>query len=140
MTLLHWTLLVPLLTALLGALPVPRWVKEANLVGGLAATLALSIVTARDFLAGSVPSAFGEALRVDGLSALVLVLSAFAGLMSGLYSVGYLRRNEEKRLVARPNETSRLVPPWRRREFDALVPLYVFAMLLVSMSNNLGVL
>ncbi len=30
--------------------------------------------------------------------------------------------------------------PWRRREFDALVPLYVFAMLLVSVSNNLGIL
>ncbi len=32
------------------------------------------------------------------------------------------------------------MPRWRRREFDALVPLYVFAMLLVSVSNNLGIL
>lgn len=130
MALLLWTLLVPLVTALLGALPVPRWLKEANLVGGLAVTLALSIATARDFLAGAVPSAFGDALRVDGLSALVLVLSALVGLLSAAYSVGYLRRNEARGLVT----------PWRRREFDALVPLYVFAMLLVSVSNNLGVM
>jgi hydrogenase-4 component F len=129
-TLLLWTLLVPVATALLGVLPLPRWLKEANLVGGLAITLALSIATAADFLGGLSPSAFGDALRVDGLSALVLVLSALTGLLSGAYSVGYLRRNEARGLVS----------PWRRREFDALVPLYVFAMLLVSVSNNLGIL
>jgi hydrogenase-4 component F len=130
MTLLLWTLLVPVVTGLLGVLPVPRWVKEANLVGGLAITLALSIAVAGQFLGGSIPSAFDDALRVDGLSALVLVLSALVGLLSGAYSVGYLRRNEARGLVT----------PWRRREFDALVPLYVFAMLLVSVSNNLGIL
>jgi hydrogenase-4 component F len=129
-TLLLWTLLAPLVTALLGVLPVRRWIKEANLVGGLAVTLVLSIGTVGDFLAGSTPSAFGEALRVDGLSALVLLLSALVGLLSGAYSVGYLRRNDARGLVS----------PWRRREFDALVPLYVFAMLLVAVSNNLGIL
>jgi len=129
-TLLLWTLTVPLLTALVGVVPLPRWLKEANLVWGLALTFLLSMATARQFLAGPPPTAFEEALRVDGLSALVLVLSAFVGLLSGAYSVGYLRRNEARGLVS----------PWRRREFDALVPLYVFAMLLVSVSNNLGIL
>jgi hydrogenase-4 component F len=130
MGLLLWTLTVPLITGILGVAPFPRWLKEANLVAGLAITLALSIGTAGIFLGGSTPTAFDEALRVDGLSALVLVLSAFVGLLAGTYSVGYLRRNEERGLVS----------PWRRKEFDALVPLYVFAMLLVSVSNNLGIL
>jgi hydrogenase-4 component F len=158
-TLLLWTLVVPAVTGVLGVLPGSRWVREARLVAGLALTLVLSAATAGEFLAGSVPSAFDDALRVDGLSALVLVLSAFVGLMSGLYSVGYLRRNEERRRAPRPNEEERLVPqtgdrrlarrdgeqrrlvpPWRRREFEALVPLYVFAMLLVAVSNNMGIL
>jgi hydrogenase-4 component F len=129
-TLLLWTLAAPLLTALLGVVPFRRRIKEANLVGGLAATLVLAIATARQFLLGSPPSAFREALRVDALSALVLLLSAFVGFMSGTYSVGYLARNESRGLVS----------PWRRREFDALIPLYVFAMLLVTVSNNLGIL
>jgi hydrogenase-4 component F len=129
-TLLLWTLAVPLLATLLAALPLPRWLKETNLILGLAVTFALSMGTAGQFLAGAAPSAFQGALRVDGLSALVLVLSAFVGLVSGSYSVGYLRRNEARGLVT----------PLRRREFDALVPLYVFAMLLVSVSNNLGIL
>jgi hydrogenase-4 component F len=123
-------LTVPLVTALLGVLSPRRGQKEATLVGGLALTFTLALLTAGRFLRGEVPSAFDEALRVDGLSALVLVLSAFVGLMSGAYSVGYLRRNEARGLVS----------PWRRREFDALVPFYVFAMLLVSVSNNLGIL
>jgi hydrogenase-4 component F len=129
-SLLLWTLAVPAATALLGVAPLPRWLKETNLVAGLAVTFGLAIATAGQFLAGSPPSAFGEALRVDGLSALVLVLSAFVGLLSGAYSVGYLRRNEDRGLVS----------PWRRRELDALVPLYVFALLLVAVSNNLGIL
>jgi hydrogenase-4 component F len=129
-TLLLWTLAVPLTTGLLGLLPVRRALKEVSLVAGLAVTFVLSIATAGRFLAGAPPAAFGDALRVDGLSALVLVLSAFVGLASGAYSVGYLRRNAARGLVT----------PWRRREFDALVPLYVFAMLLVSVANNLGIL
>lgn len=130
MTLLVWTLLVPVVGALLGLLPGPRRLKETLLVGSLAVTFACALGTAGQFLAGAVPSALDDALRVDALSALVLVLSAFVGLLSSLYSVGYLRRNEARGLVS----------PWRRREFDALLPLYVFAMLLVAASNNLGIL
>jgi hydrogenase-4 component F len=74
--------------------------------------------------------AFGASLRVDGLSALVLVLCGFVGLLSGAYGVGYLRRNEKRGLVT----------PRMRREFYGLIPAYVFAMLLVSVSNNLGIL
>jgi hydrogenase-4 component F len=44
--------------------------------------------------------------------------------------VGYLRRNEDRGLVTRR----------QRREFYGLIPAYVFAMLLVSVSNNLGIL
>jgi hydrogenase-4 component F len=124
------TLGVPLITSVLGVLPGPRRMKETYLILGLSGTFVLAVATAREFLGGAVPAAFGDALRVDGLSALVLVLSAFVGLVSGAYSIGYLRRNEARGLVT----------PWRRREFDALVPAYVFAMLLVSVSNNLGIL
>jgi hydrogenase-4 component F len=127
---LVWTLVAPVVTAVIGALPGPRKLKEATMVSGLALTFLLCIATARQFLAGSFPSAFDEALRVDGLSALVLVLCGFVGLLSGAYGVGYLRRNEARGLVT----------PRLRREFYGLIPAYVFAMLLVSVSNNLGVL
>jgi hydrogenase-4 component F len=124
------TLAAPLVTAVLGAVPGPRRPKEAVFLGGIAATFALAVATAGRYLAGEVPRAFGGALRVDGLSALVLVLTAFVGVLSGLYSVGYLERNER----------SGFVSPRQRTELLALVPAYLAAMLLVAVSNNLGVL
>jgi hydrogenase-4 component F len=124
------TLLVPLVTAAIGGLGGPRRVKEAVLIAGLSCTFVLTLVTAGEFLGGTIPTAFDEALRVDGLSALVLVLCGFAGVLSGTYGVGYLRRNEARGLV-----TTRM-----RREFHGLIPAYVFALLLVAMSNNLGIL
>lgn len=130
MNLLLWTLVVPLLTAALGGFGGRRPFKEATMVGGLALTFGLCLGTARQFLAGRTPSAWGDALRVDGLSALVLVLCGFVGLLSAVYGAGYLRRNEARKLVT----------PRMRREFYGLIPAYVFAMLLVSVSNNLGIM
>jgi hydrogenase-4 component F len=128
--LLVWTLGVPLVTGAIGALGGPRKLKEAVMVMGLVATFGLCVATARQFLGGAIPAAFGDALRVDGLSALVLVLCGFVGLVSGTYGVGYLRRNDARNLVT----------PRMRREFHGLIPAYVFAMLFVSMSNNLGIM
>jgi hydrogenase-4 component F len=128
--LLLWTLVVPLLTAAIGGLGGPRPFKEATMAGGLALTFGLGLATANQFLEGAIPTAFSDALRVDGLSALVLVLCAFVGLLSGVYGIGYLRRNEARGLVT----------PRMRREFYGLIPAYVFAMLLVSVSNSLGIL
>lgn len=130
MNLLVWTLVVPLVTAVAGGLPGPRRFKEASLLGGIGLTFLLCVGTARQFLNGAVPAAFGDALRVDGLSALVLVLCGFVGLLSSAYGVGYLRRNEARKLVT----------PRMRLEFYGLIPAYVFAMLLVAVSNNLGVM
>jgi hydrogenase-4 component F len=127
---LVWTLVVPLITAAIGSAGAPRKLMEASMIGGLSLTFLLCLATASQFLEGAIPVAFGGALRVDGLSALVLVLCGFVGLVSGTYGVGYLRRNEARGLV-----NMRM-----RREFYGLIPAYVFAMLLVAMSNNLGIL
>ena len=108
MNLLLATLAVPLATAGIGAVPGPRRPKEALFLGGLAATFVLALATAGRYLAGETPAAFGGALRVDGLSALVLVLTAFVGLLSGLYSVGYLERNERSGFVSARQRTELL--------------------------------
>jgi hydrogenase-4 component F len=128
--LLVWTLVVPLLTAAVGALGGTRKITEPALVGGLVLTFGLCLAIAHRFLGGVILASYGDALRVDGLSALVLVLCGFVGLVSGVYGVGYLRRNDARHLVT----------PRMRREFYGLVPAYVFAMLLVAMSNNLGIM
>ena len=130
MDLLVWTLVAPLVTAVAGASIASRRFNEAVMAGGLLLTFVLCVEIAGRFLQGDIPSAFGDALRVDGLSALVLVLCGFVGLLSGIYGIGYLRRNERRGLVT----------PRMRRKFYGLIPAYVFAMVLVAMSNNLGIL
>jgi hydrogenase-4 component F len=130
MTLLLLTLIVPLATAAAGAVGGPRKLKEALLISGLALTFGLCLATAGAFLADGPIEQFEAALRVDGLSALMIVLNGFVGLLSGIYSVGYLRRNEDLGRV-----TTRM-----RRELHGLIPAYVFALLLVCVSNNLGIL
>jgi hydrogenase-4 component F len=128
--LLVCTLVVPLVAAIVGSAARARRISETAMMGGLALTFVLCVATAGQFLQGRSPAAFGDALRVDGLSALVLVLCGFVGMLSGTYGVGYLRRNEARGLVT----------PRMRRECYGLIPAYVFAMLLVSVSNNLGLL
>lgn len=130
MDLLTWTLAVPFVTAAVGVSVASRRFNEAVMAGGLMLTFILCLAIAGRFLQGDVPAAFDEALRVDGLSALVLVLCGFVGALSGVYGIGYLRRNERRNLVT----------PWMRRKFFGLIPAYVFAMVLVAMSNNLGIL
>ena len=76
-----------------------RKVEEVVIVGGLSLTFVLCLATASQFLTGAVPSAFNDALRVDGLSALVLVLCGFVGLLSASYGIGYIRRNDARGLV-----------------------------------------
>ena len=112
-------LVVPLVTATLGSIGAPRRIKETIVLSGLSVTFGLCLATASQFLDGTIPSALGDALRVDGLSALVVVLSGFVGLLSAAYGVGYLRRNEARGIVT----------PRMRREFDVLSPAYVFALL-----------
>jgi hydrogenase-4 component F len=129
-SLLLATLAAPFATAGVGALPGPRRTREAALVLGLAATFVLALATAGRFLSGETPAAFSGALRIDALSALVLVLTAFVGLLSGLYCVGYLERNERTGFVSAKQRTEML----------ALVPAYVGAMLVVAAANNLAVL
>lgn len=130
MSALLLTLLLPLLTAGLGLLPGRRRPKEALFLAGMLATFAASLATASRFLGGEVPQALGAALRVDGLSALVLVLTAFAGVLSSFYAVGYLERNERAGFIS----------AGMRRKLLALMPAYVAVLLLVAVSNNLGVL
>ena len=83
MNLLLWTLVVPLLTAAIGGLGGPRPFKEATMAGGLADVRAVSR-HGQPVPEGGIPTAFGDALRVDGLSALVLVLCGLSASCQGL--------------------------------------------------------
>ena len=98
MTLLVWTLLAPARHRCPRRPPrLARRSKEIVIIGGLSLTFGLCLATAGQFLDGPMPAAFDDALRVDGLSALVLVLCGFVGLLSAAYGVGYLQTQRGSR-------------------------------------------
>jgi hydrogenase-4 component F len=96
-------------------------------VAGLAALLGARIAAQGDH--GRV-SAIGGFLQADALSALVVGLTAFVALVCSIYAVGYFRRDLAQ---ARITEA-------QLRHYYVLTPLFVGAMLLVPLADNLGVM
>lgn len=73
-------------------------------------------------------------LYADALSVLVLLVVAFVSFTAALYSIGYLREDMREQDVTCGEALRRL------RRYYVLFNLFVFSMLVVPISNSLGVL
>src|SRR5438552_5508885 len=123
-------LLLPLATGLLClGIRSRRWLELANLAA-FAGVALLAVWLGRQVLAHGPVSAWNGFLYADALSALVVGLVAFVALTSAVYAVGYFRQDRRS-----GRATSRQV-----RRYYRLTPLFVFAMVLVALANNLGVM
>jgi hydrogenase-4 component F len=75
-------------------------------------------------------TALGGFLQADALSALVIGLTGFVALVCAIYAVGYFRRDlREGRITEK-----------QLRHYYVLTPLFVCAMVLVPLADNLGVM
>jgi hydrogenase-4 component F len=123
-------LLVPLSAGLLCLVIRSRvWWERVNLLAfAVVAGLALQVgcAVARH---GKV-SALGGFLQADALSALVVGLTAFVGLVTAIYAVGYFRQDTRDRRITEA----------QLRHYYVLTPLFVCAMLLAPLADNLGVM
>lgn len=128
-------IMIPFLASL-GCLWVPSrlWWERLNLlafgvVTGLALALGFEVLRPADESPGRV-IAFGGFLQADALSALVIGITAFVALVCSIYAIGYFRRDlNEGRITEK-----------QLRYYYVLTPLFVGAMLLAPMANNLGVM
>jgi len=122
--------LIPFLTGLLCLLINSRlWWERANLLAfGIVAVL--SILVGMDVSKEGKVVALGGFLRADSLSTLVLGLTAFVALVCGIYAVGYFRRDLD---------TGRITQA-QLRHYYVLAPIFVSAMLLAPLADNLGVM
>ncbi|MGO9229246.1 MAG: proton-conducting transporter membrane subunit [Bryobacteraceae bacterium] len=129
-------LLVPLSAGVISALARTRRTMEtANLAAfGVAFVLALALA-GQVLRAGSV-SLLGGFLYADPLSALVSLLTASVALVCSVYAVGYLREDQRSG-VSDENRDAGIA---QFRKYYTLTPLFVSAMLLVVLANNLGVM
>ena len=90
----------------------------------------VAIKVAADVTGRGAISALDGFLRADALSALVIGLITFVALTCAIYAVGYFRADAR---AARIGDA-------QLRRYYVLTPLFVAAMLLVPMADNLGVM
>jgi len=123
-------LLVPLGAALALALVGDRrHAPELNILGSAATFaaslgLALHVYEQGSFLAG------GEFFFVDAFNIYLAVLTAFVSLTTAVFSRRYMRREREHGRVGH----------YGMRFYHAMYQLFIFAMLLCLLTNNVGVL
>lgn len=127
---LIFLLLVPPVAGLLCLATRSRaWWEGLNL-GAFAIVAGLAFKVAVDVAGQGTVTALGGFLRADALSALVLALIGFVSMVCAIYAVGYFRRDEFDNKITRA----------QLRRYYVLTPLFVGAMLLVPLADNLGVM
>lgn len=131
-------LLVPFSAGVLSYLAGRRGVMEAVNLTGSAAAFVLALVLANQVLGNGPVSLWNGLLYADHLSALVILLTASVALLCAVYAVGYLREDETSGALAAAGDSEAAIRQLRR--YYTLTPLFVFAMLLVTVANNLGVM
>ncbi len=120
-------LVIPVAAGVLSAAARKRSQMEAINVAAFAATFLLAVVIAAEVLRAGSVSLWNGFLYADALSALMLVLNSAVALICSVYAVGYLREGHGGELAL-------------LRKYYFLTPLFVGAMLLVTVANSLGVM
>ena len=123
-------LIVPLAAGLLCLATHSRTRWEQLNLAAFVVVAGLAFKVAADVVAHGTVTALRGFLRADALSALVLALTGFVSLVCAIYAVGYLRRDESDGRVSHR----------QLRRFYVLTPLFVFAMLLAPLADNLGIM
>ena len=109
-------------------------------LAAFAILLGLAAVLVRQVLRGGPVSLWDGFFYADALSALVVLLSAFVSLVCSIYAVGYFRHEEGSGILQEAEKLGGRLAVGKLSEYYALMPFLVFAMTLVALANNLGIL
>jgi len=129
-------LVVPLAAGAVSALARTRRTMETVNLAAFGLGFALSLALAAQVLSAGPVSLWGGFLYADHLSALVCLLTGSVALVCSAYAVGYLREDERSGIF----DEDGIAGIAQFRKYYSLTPLFVFAMLLVALANNLGVM
>ncbi len=130
MDLFFLTLLIPGLSGIVLAFAGERtWAPNLNAIASLGTFLASALLTA-EVIAGGPRLALGELFFIDSLNVFLVVLTAFVGLTTSVFSGPYMRNERARgRLSA-----------GRMRLYKSMYQFFIFAMLVALTTNNLGIL
>jgi hydrogenase-4 component F len=137
---LVWLLIIPLIAGPLAFFLRRRPTMEVVNLAAFSIELGLAVALAAKVVRSGPVSLWDGFLYADALSALVVLLSAFVALVCSIYAVGYFRHEERSGVLQEAEEVGGRFAVDKLREYYALMPLLVFAMMLVALANNLGIL
>ncbi|MDE3149949.1 MAG: hydrogenase 4 subunit F [Acidobacteriota bacterium] len=121
---------IPLLATLLLALPVTRRIgAELNAGMSLATLIAAALLALRVVRSGPL-LLWHEQFYVDSFNVFLVALTAFVGFTTALFSRPYMRTEEHH---------GRLTPR-RKRLYHSMYQLFMAAMFLALLTNNMGLL
>ncbi len=115
----NWILIVPAVAALLCALPLRAPAGAVITLASSGAVLALTISVAAQVQAGHTVVGLPGWIEADGLSALMLLLTATVGTLAALFSWGYLAHTPAR--------------PWAVRGYYGNYNLFLLSMLAVPL-------
>jgi hydrogenase-4 component F len=123
-------LLIPLFAGLICWLVKPRWLMETINVLAFGAAFLIGIGLVGRVLQRGAVTEWNSFLYADALSAWMVLVISVVSLAGAIYAVGHLRRDLEAGALT----------GGRFREYYVLTPLFGFAMFLVVLANNLGIM
>jgi hydrogenase-4 component F len=133
-------LIVPLAAGPCAFFLLRRHRMEVVNLAAFAILLGLAAVLVAQVLRSGPVSLWDGFFYADALSALVVLLSAFVSLICSIYAVGYFRHDESSGVLQEAEKVGGRFAVDKLREYYALMPFLVFAMTLVALANNLGIL
>src|SRR6266487_4640292 len=127
-------LLLPLLGGGLCLIaPARPWLEATTILSAAAVLVLTGIATQQVMLSGHI-SGLANWLYADALSNITVLVIAIVSFTTALYSIGYLREDMRAQDVTRGEGLRHL------KRYYVLFNLFVFSMLVVPISNSLGVL
>ena len=106
-----------------------RFAPEINIIGSAATFIAGVVLAVHVYYEGPM-IAGGNFFFVDAFNVYLTVLTAFVSMTTAIFSRRYMRREREHGRVSH----------WGMRFYHAMFQLFIFAMLLALLTNNIGVL
>ncbi len=125
---IEYLLLAPLLTSILCFFTRTRKQVETISILGSIITLFLGLVLVVEVYRHDVIVTWQNALFADAFSAFIVLIVSIVGFVASLYSVGYMGHELEHEII----DLKKL------RMYYSLFHIFMFTMLLVGVTNNLG--
>ncbi len=123
-------LIVPLAASMaLAFIGDRKLAPEVNIVGSISTFVASVVLAVQVYLHGSI-LAWNNFFFIDAFSVYLTVLTAFVSTTTAIFSRRYMRREREHGKIG----TRRI------RFYHAMFQLFIFAMLLCLLTNNVGIL